>query len=399
MGFLKGFSLTVISILLFMSFLLLSIGVTVNLTALNPGFVNRQIENLDVTGLINETISDDPSANDLPQAVNAFLDNELPKHSEEIKTAAEEANTRLYDYLLGRADTLDLQTTFGETILDPQLIYSLSNKIDWPSLADELVRKEIAKNGGVNPTFAYLLDYIDDTAVKLDPWFKSTLRQIVPPIHDYLLGQTQTLNVSISLAEPASVLYSTLFDAFTRYPPPEFSGSSPIQKQAAFNNFFFFELIPSLPTAIDIDTSFFSGAPQDLNHGFADLKTGLTRAKSYVADYWIAFYGLIFFIIILFGLALLIMRRFYKLLLFGGLILLVFGFLGLVGTVVANSTITGIDFGSVPAALQVWLPGVIRSVLKPFLFFSIAAGVLGITGIIVSILMRPHPRSAQETTK
>lgn len=398
MGFLKGIGLTFISIILFLSILLLGIGVTVNLTALNPGFVNRQIEKLDIAGLINEKISEDPSANDLPQAVRTFLDADLPTYSEEIKTAAEEANSRLYDYILGRTDTLDLNVVFGETILDPQLIYSLADRINWPSLADELVRKEIAKSGGVNPTFSYLLDYIDDAAVKLDPWFKSTLRQVVPPVRDYLLGQTQTLNVSISLEEPAAALYTTLLDAFNRFPPPELAGLSAAQKQAAFNSFFFFELIPSLPAVIDIDSSLFSGEPQDLNQGFADLKTGLDRTKSYVNDYWLAFYGLILLIALLMGFAFLILKRFSGWMLFIGVTLLVFGLSGFASAMVANSIITGIDFGSVPAAIQLWLPGVIQDALKPFIYFSIGAGILGIVAIVISILTRRRPGPTQRPT-
>ncbi|XUX00597.1 MAG: hypothetical protein TUN42_01050 [Dehalogenimonas sp.] len=151
MGFLKGLGLTLISVLLFLSVLLLGIGVTINTTALNPGFVNRQIERLDIAHLINEQISNDPSANDLPQAVQAFLNTEVPAYSQEIKSAVEQANDHLYDYVLGRVDTLDLDCAIGDTVLDPELIYALADKIDWPAVADELVRKEIAKNGGRRP--------------------------------------------------------------------------------------------------------------------------------------------------------------------------------------------------------------------------------------------------------
>ncbi|PPD58236.1 hypothetical protein [Dehalogenimonas etheniformans] len=395
MGFLKGLGLAFLSILLFLSVLLLGVGITVNTTALNPGFINDQIERLDIAGIINEEISTDPSANDLPQTVRAFLNTELPAYSEQIKSAVKQANDRLYDYVLGRVDTLDLNSAIGDTVLDPELIYPLADKVDWPAVADELVRKEIAKNGGVDPTFAYLLDYIDDAAVKLDPWIKSTLREIVPPIHDYLLGQTQTLNVSISLEQPAVVLYSTFLDAFNRSPPPQLSGSSAAQKQAAFNNFFFVEVIPSLPAVIDIDPSFFGGAPQEINQGLADLRTGLGDVRTFVASYWLAFYGLIVLIVLLFGLSWLILRRVEKLLLFSGIILFILGSIGFVSVIVADSIISGIDFGSVPVAIQTWLPGTVQSVLRPFLFFNIAGGIIGVVAIVSSILIRrdvPPPK-------
>ncbi|APV43539.1 hypothetical protein Dform_00176 [Dehalogenimonas formicexedens] len=397
MGFLKGLGLALISILLFLSILLLGVGVTVNTTALNPSFINRQIERLDVASLIDESVSNDPAAAELPQAMRDFLKNGLPAFSQEIKTAAKDANSRLFDYLLGRIDTLDLGAVLGDTVLEPDLVYSLADKIDWPSLVDEQVRKELLKNGGVDPTFGYLLDYIGDAAVKLDPWIKSTLREIVPPVHDYLLGKTQTLDVSISLEQPTVVLYSTFLDAFNRFPPPQLAGLSAAQKQAAFNNFFFFEFIPALPAAIDIDSSFFSGAPQEIAQGFSDLKTGLEDAKAYLTYYWLAFYGLIIFIVLLFGLALLILRRFSGLLLFGGIILLIFGALGSIAVIVADSTVSAVDFGSVPAAIQSWLPGLVQNALNPFLFFSVGVGIAGIVAIVTSALMRREapPKTAQ----
>ncbi len=391
MGFLKGLGLAVISILLFLSLLLLAVGVTLNFTVLNPGFVNRQIDDLDVTALLSEGITDSPSANELPQAIREFLNNELPDYSEELKAAVKEANNRFYDYLLGRAGTLDLKVVFGETILDPELIYSLADKINWPNLADELIRKEIAENGGIDPAFVYLLDYIDDAAVKLEPWFKDSLREIVPPVHDYLLGQSQTLDVHVSLEEPALVLYETLFDVFSRFPPPEFANLTPAQRQLAFNAFFFFELLPNLPTEINIDSAFFSGAPQSLNQVFADLKTEVDRVKGYISTYWMVFYGLILFVIVLLGMAFLITGRVKKALLFGGIIFFVFGLIGFVSAMVANSMAPGFDFGGVPIAVEVWLPGVVQNALRPFLFFSIGAGVLGIAGILGSVLMHPHP--------
>ncbi|ADJ25542.1 hypothetical protein Dehly_0215 [Dehalogenimonas lykanthroporepellens BL-DC-9] len=85
-------------------------------------------------------------------------------------------------------------------------------------------------------------DYVDDAMVKLDDWFKTSLRQIVDPLQEYLLGQRPALKVSVSLSEPTEVLYQTLFEAFNRFPQPELKYLSPLEKQQAFNQFFFYEL-------------------------------------------------------------------------------------------------------------------------------------------------------------
>ena len=393
MGFLKGFALAIISILLFLSLLLVGTGVTVNFTLLNPGFINGQIENLDLAGVVRETVNDSATVNDVPQAVRDFIDNELPGYSEELKAAVSAAIDRLYDYILGRTDTLDLKVVLGETVLAPDLIYSLADKINWPDLAEELVRENIATD--LDPTFSYLVDYIDDATLKMEPWIKASLREIVPPVHDYLLGQVQTLDVFIPLDEPAIILYETLLDVFNRFPPPELAGLTPAQRQTAFN-FFFFDLISDIPPVIEINADSFAGAPESLNQAFIELKVQVDRLKDYTAIYWAAFYGLIVLIILLIGLSYLTLRRLYKTLAFCGIIFFVFGLIGFVAVMVTNAIInTGTDFGAVPVAVQVWLPGVVESALRPFLFFSIGAGVLGIAAIIASILMHPHRPSSE----
>jgi hypothetical protein len=102
---------------------------------------------------------------------------------------------------------------------------------------------------------------------------------------------------------------------------------------------------------------------------------------------------------LLIGLAYLTLRRLRKTLLFSGIIFFAFGLIGFVAVMVTNAMITAsTDFGAVPSAIQVWLPGVVESALRPFMFFSIGAGALGIAAIIGSILMHPHHPLAPNST-
>lgn len=388
MGFLKGLALGVVGFLLFVSLLALGAGTSINFTVLNPGFINGQIKKLDLADVITESVLDSGAVDDAPQAIRAFLQNGLPEYSDELKDAAAEATNLFYDYLLGRTDTLDLQITLGETVLAPELIYSLAEKIDWPDMAEELMKENAGRN--VDPVFIYLIDYIDDAAAKMETWANAALRDIVPPLHQYLLGSTDSLDIYVPLDEPFTTLYVTLFDVYTAFPPPELSGLTTNQKIAAFNEFFYFQLTYGWPDAIEINSSFFAGALEALNQGLIDLKGEIERLKGYVGDYWLAFYGLILFVLILIGLAYLVMRHKKKILLYGGSIFFVFGLVGFVSIMVTNAVIgINTDFGSVPSAFQYWLPGLVESALRPFLFFSIFAGVLGISAIITSLVIQP----------
>ncbi|TFG45804.1 MAG: hypothetical protein E4H31_02230 [Dehalococcoidia bacterium] len=383
MGFLKGLTLGIIGFLIFLSLLLVGTGLSINFTALHHDFINGQIKKLDLTDMVRESIIENVSMSDMPQAIRAFLDTELPEYSEEIKLAVAESVNRFYDYLLGRTDTLDLQMALGETVLNPELLYSLADRIDWPDITEELVQRNIG--GELDPTFIYLVDYIDDATLKLKSWFDSTLREIVPPLQQYLLGQSETLNVFIPLDEPVSVIYNTLLDVFSRFPPPEMSGLTPSQRLLLFDDFFFYELIPDLPRSITIDSTTLAGVPESLNQGLNDLKADIEKLKRYIVYYWMTFYELIILIAALIGLAYLLMRDKQKLLLYSGIIFFIFGLVGFTSVMVANAMIgVSTDFGDVPSAIQIWIPGMIENALWPLMIFSILAGALGLSGIILS---------------
>lgn len=391
MGFLKGFTLTLIGVLLFLSLLVFGAGLTFNFTALSPNFINSQIDDLDIAAIVRDTILETSAGNDIPDALREFLDDELPNYSEELKAAVAEAVNRLYDYVLGRTDTLDINVVIGETILDPELFYSLADKIDWPDLAEELVKRKIGTE--LNPTFSYLADYVDDAMLELDSWFKQTLRIVVPPLHDYLLQLNPSLEVSVPLLEPAIVLYDTLYDVYTRFPPPELAGATPEERLAEFNYFFFFELIQDLPVAIEINSTFFEGAPQSLADGLAEINSEIDLVKKNIVYYWLAFYSLGVFILVLVGLAFLIQKKVDKTLHFVGIVFFIFGLAAFVGVMVTNSMLnpSSIIASGMPSAIQFWLPGVIETALRPLLLFSIGMGALGLSGIVGSVLLHPHP--------
>ncbi|MEN8613734.1 hypothetical protein ABFB09_00430 [Dehalogenimonas sp. THU2] len=389
MGFIRGLVLGVVGILLFLSLLLLGVGLSLNFTVLNPGFINGQIERLDVADVFREAVIESGTIDDTPRAIRVFLDEELPEFSDEMKAAVSGAVDRFYDYLHGRTDTLDLQVALGETVFAPELVYSLADRIDWPDLAEELIQENTGPN--IDPIFAYLLDYIDNATVKMEDWYKDALRKLFPPMKEYLLGTSQSLDIFIPLDQPLTTLYITLLDVYNRYPPPELSGLTLAQKQAAFDDFFFFQLVAGWPTAIEIDSSFFAAAPESINQGLDELKADIEELKKNLGYYWFGFYGLFLLIALLIGAAYLMLRERRKLLLYAGIIFFIFGLIGFVGVMVTNAIVgTGTDFGDVPSAVQVWLPGLVESALRPILFFSIFAGAVGITGVILSHL---HPHS------
>lgn len=390
MGFLRAVGLGIIGFVLFAALLLTGVGLTVQLTLLNPSFINNQVEKLDVAELLTEEVVASGAIRDMPDAVRLFLDEELPEYSGELKQAAVGAVDRFYDYILGRSDTLDLPQALGETVFDPQLVYSLADRLDWADLAEEMMLRNLGTD--LSPTFSYLTDYIGDAMVKLDGWFHDTLREVVPAFQQYMLGQSDELHYYIDLdEEPYRVIYQTMLDVYNQYPPPELAELSPLQKQMAFNYFFETEIAVFLQQPIDIDSAAFEGAPEALNQAFADLEAEIEQVKTYVGYFQAGFFGLLLGMALLLGLAYLMLRDRWKLMLYAGVVLFVYGLIAFVGIMVTNSVVgVSTDFGQVPAAVQLWLPGVVESATRPLLFFSIFTGALGLAGIILSQVHQHH---------
>ena len=392
MGFLRGIGLGLTALLLFLTVALSGLAVNVSFTVLSPSFVKNQIEKLDLADVIREEVIDSGAIRDMPHAVSDFLNHELPEYSAELKQAVADAVDRFYDYLLGSTDTLDLPTALGETVLNTELLYSLADRIDWPDLAEELVQENI--QGQIDPVFVYLTDYVDDAMIRLNGWFKNSLRQIVDPLQEYLLGQRPDLRVSISLGEPASVLYQTLFEVYNRFPPPELNHLSPLEKQLAFDEFFFYQLTYGWPNSIDLDATAFEGTPESIATALDELNADIAQAKDYVNYFRLGMIGLLLVIAGLAGAAWLILRDRHKFLFFTGLTLFVTGLVGFVTVMVTNAAVgINTDFGSVPSAVHIWLPQLVESSIRPYLFFSILIGAVGITGIIMAQINRPRPPS------
>ncbi len=232
MKFLKGLALSLLISLLFLSISAFGLAFTLNHTILNPDFVVSQIDRLDISSLAAEVITEE-----IPQEeLRATLIDTITKLEPKVKEQVSAAIYSVYDYLLGKSQSLDLALMLHNTILDSDFIASLVDELDISSLAGEFLSEQLTEE--IPEEMEYLEEYLDDVIVELEPWIKDQVSIAIGPIVDYLLGESQSLNVVISLEPVRESLKDTLREAFLESPPPELAALPPAALELLFDKFY-----------------------------------------------------------------------------------------------------------------------------------------------------------------
>jgi len=106
MKFLKGLALGLLSFLLFLSLSIFGLALTLNYTILNPDFIVSEVDELDISSLVEEFLSEE-----IPQEepyLAEVLDNTIADLEPWIKEQVNAGIYTSYDYLLGKSESLRL---------------------------------------------------------------------------------------------------------------------------------------------------------------------------------------------------------------------------------------------------------------------------------------------------
>lgn len=193
MPFLKNLSLSILSFFLFLSLTVFGVAFAIKNTVLNPDFVTAEINSLDVAELLDEMVEIEPSA-EMSGAYEYALAT-LPDIEPLVKAELSTAVHSVYDYLLGEKSQPELRTTLGNTFFSPALIGALLDKLD---LA-RLLEKYIPEPTGQDDISQDIIDAIVSVAADIEPELKPKLAAASGPVFDYLLGETDDIDLALTL--------------------------------------------------------------------------------------------------------------------------------------------------------------------------------------------------------
>jgi len=197
----------------------LDLALTLRNTLLNSDFIISLIDELDLPSLVEEIISQQVSAEDFPEELKTALVNTITKLEPLIKEQIIAAADPVFAYLLGESRSLDLSLTLRSTILNSDFVISLIDELNVSSLAGEFLGEQLA--GEIPEEMEFLIEHLDAAIAELEPTIKDELNAAADPILDYLLGESQSLNVVISLESIVASLEEPLREALEESLPAE----------------------------------------------------------------------------------------------------------------------------------------------------------------------------------
>ena len=204
MSVLKGFGFGLLIFLFFLSLFIFGFALMLNTTVLSPKFITSKLDKLDVSPLAEELLSEQTTGEEFPKEFRTALVNTIADLEPAVKEQVSAATHSIYDYLLGREESLDLALTLKQTILSPDFFDSLVGELDITSLAEEYLTEQLTQD--ISKEMEYLVDeYLDDAITAIEPWVKQQISAAADPVSDYLLGESRSLNVVISLEPVAEI--------------------------------------------------------------------------------------------------------------------------------------------------------------------------------------------------
>ena len=260
----------------------------------------------------------------------------------------------------------------NQTILNPDFVVSQVNKLDISALAEDFLAEQMPQEG------EFMTELVSDSIVELEPWIKEKAGIFIYATYDYIMGESPTLSVEISLEPVKDSLKDNIRQAVLQSPPPELAGIPQAQFEQYFDEYYR-EFTADIPDTFEFNESSFP----------AEVQATIGQVREIIGYVQIGYIALIgFMVLLILGIVLInwdVKRTTRSL----GITSLIYGVLGYVGVFATKYLLeTQLAQFEVPPSLQAWLPQFIGDFLSPWEIFSIGMAVAGVVLIVVSFVYK-----------
>ena len=376
--------LAILSLLLFLCLTAFGIVLTANATILNRDFLPHELDRLEIAPLLTDAV--EMGAPDVPADIRDAAAQAVANLEPEVKAQFKAADYKVYAYLLGQTDTIDLSQVIKDTVLSKSLVAAIESDPDVFKLVRQTVRNELAAL--IPPSQQQLVTYLDQAVPSLDPWLRQQMDSATGPVINYLVGDTNALHVAIPLDQMKSILQASARNAFLKSPPSQLAGASQAQLDAVFGQYYS-QFAVQIPASITIDPSTLGlGSSLSMAQTLSDAESGLSEAKAAIGRFRIYFLLLIIGMLLLIAGIVLVHREVRGSMRDLGITFLTYGFLEFIGVLIGGYFFGKTHISGMPATLQSWLPGVYWDVFRPLMILTGVLAIVGMGMIILSVLYR-----------
>ena len=269
---------------------------------------------------------------------------------------------------------LGLAFTINSTVLNPQFIVAEIEKLDITTTLQEILAAQMPSEDKT-----YLMG-LNQSVIELKPWITEHISEVIHSGYDYLLGSTDTLQITISTEPVKQSLIKNLTQAYVQSPPPEYLQLSP-NDRANYLNQIQQGITQAIPTTLEINQATIG----------PDNMRVVQQAKDDISYFHTGYFYLLAFSLILILLMIWIMREVKGATRVLGIIFLIDGALSMVVFLVCKQVIPGmIPMSNFPSQIQTWLPQVARDLLAPWGMYNLAILAIGVILLVVSFIFRNH---------
>jgi hypothetical protein len=387
---LKGCAVAILGSLLFTALSVFGLGLLVDRTVLNPEFVTSEINRIDLTGIIKDTL--------LKQQNDAEVSTVIADLSEAVepvlKQHVDDAVYDVYDYLLGKTRDISLAQILRSTVLSTDFLVDALDKVDISQLTSAFLQEQIQNTGSSEFLKYVTADDIAAAAESLKPWLKSEIRANADTVLDYYVGLNDGFSVDVSLQPAIETMKSSVRTRFLSSPPSEYAGLDTAALSQAFDGVWA-SAIQDIPPILSFEQS--GGDMSGITSGFHDVETTLVQIRDYAAIFHRIFYCLLAFILLLILLIVLVFREIRASTRSLSITFLTYGVIEYAGVwvlkIIAASQLD-IALQSIPAYIQPWIRTLVFDAIRPLEIFSLAVAVTGLILLMVSIMYRPAEQTA-----
>jgi hypothetical protein len=281
------------------------------------------------------------------------------------------------------------------------------NKLDLTPLASDFISEQLSEE--MPAEMMFLTEYLDDAIAEVGPTIKEELIAGADPILDYLLGQTNSLSIVISLQPVMEGLKDSLRESLLETLPPELADLPQDILEQQFDQYFA-EFTKMMPSTFELDESSLGAetpamiaeslaeaedgleeARLGIAEGLATAEDGLKQARVVVGYFQLGYKALIGFMVLLIGFIILINRQVKDTTRGLGTTFLTYGAFEYVGIIVGKYFAEKqFPVAEIPPSFQAWLLQLLDNLLAPLEMFSLGLLIGGLVLIIVSFVYKPR---------
>ncbi|MBN1374909.1 MAG: zinc ribbon domain-containing protein, partial [Dehalococcoidia bacterium] len=396
---LKIIGTSLLGLLLFMALFIFGPAFTLNQTILNAAFVNSEVNSLEL-GVLADDFLNQKASSGLPAEIGNAISSTIYKLEPDLKGEINKSINSIYDYLLGKSDSLDLLNILRSTFLSAHFISALIDELDVTVFIKPMIYEQLSN--WIPQELASLNDYIypviDEVLANQEPWIKEQMQAAADPLASYLLGDRNEFIFSIPTQPFVEEFRQTLLQDTENLPIPELALLPPALIELAFEQFFS-QLSLTIPASIEInETTIGEDLPVAINASLFEVENNFKQMRDYISNFRFLYIVLIVVILLLITGICLIYREVKGATRTLGIIFLVYGIVEIICFLLARNYL-GEQLGQFaddfPVQLQLWLQQFLTHALAPLQMLSIGFIIAGAVLVMFSIVYKSYHLAQQ----